>query len=180
MENFGMKISLLLALLVISFRGTLGLKAAVWSELEVDLPAKEMWAVYSSPDLPRLIVQLLPGLFKRIDYVKGNGTQGTIIGITLQPTISGPRTWNEQFVIIDDGTMTKVVRQVSGGHLNIGFTLYENIFQITARSNNSCTVRATLSYDINEASQGNSSLITASWGMAEAIRDYIKSQKLRN
>ncbi|KAL5721650.1 hypothetical protein ACHQM5_005270 [Ranunculus cassubicifolius] len=153
------------------------MKAAVWSELEVDLSAEEMWAVYSSPDLPRLIVELMPTYFERIDYVEGDGNQGTVIGITLQPTISGPLTWNEQFVIIDDGTMTKVVRQVSGGHLDIGFTLYENIFQITARSKNACTVRATLSFDINEESQSNSSLITAGWGMATVIRDYIKAQK---
>ncbi|KAL5721646.1 hypothetical protein ACHQM5_005266 [Ranunculus cassubicifolius] len=119
------------------------MKAAVWSELEVDLSAEEMWAVYSSPDLPRLIVELMPTYFERIDYVEGQGNQGT----------------------------------VSGGHLDIGFTLYENIFQITARSKNSCTVRATLSFDINEESQSNSSLITAGWGMATVIRDYIKAQK---
>ncbi|KAL5721586.1 hypothetical protein ACHQM5_005212 [Ranunculus cassubicifolius] len=153
------------------------MKAAVWSELEVDLPAKEMWAVYASPDLPRLIVELMPTRFQKIDVLEGNGTQGTVLGITLQPSNSGPLTWNEKFVIIDDATMTKVVRQVKGGYLDIGFTLYENIFQITPRGENACTVRATGSYDVTEASQGNSSMITASWRMAIVIRDYIKAQK---
>ncbi|KAL5721583.1 hypothetical protein ACHQM5_005209 [Ranunculus cassubicifolius] len=153
------------------------MRAAAWSELEVDLPAEEMWAVYSSPDLPKLIVDLMPARFQSIDYVEGDGSQGTTVHITLQPTNSGPLTWDEQFVIIDDATMTKVVRQVSGGYLGIGFNMYENIFQITARGANACTVRATGSYDVTEAAQGNSSMISASWRMAMVIRDYIKAQK---
>ncbi|KAL5721587.1 hypothetical protein ACHQM5_005213 [Ranunculus cassubicifolius] len=153
------------------------MRAAVWSEMEIDLPAEEMWAIYASPDLPRLIVELMPARFQKIDVLEGEGNQGTVLAITLQPSNRGPLTWKEQFRIIDDATMTKAVRQLKGGLLDIGFTFYEKTFQITPRSANSCTVRTTSSYDVKEDSESNASLITASWTMTRVIRDYIKAQK---
>ncbi|KAF9607142.1 hypothetical protein IFM89_032364 [Coptis chinensis] len=59
--------------------------AEVWSELEVDLTAEEIWAVYSSPDLPGLILDLLSTRFQSIDVLEGDGTQGTILHIVLRP-----------------------------------------------------------------------------------------------
>ncbi|KAL5718896.1 hypothetical protein ACHQM5_011750 [Ranunculus cassubicifolius] len=117
------------------------LPAEVWSEIEVNISAAEVWAVYSSPDLPRLIVELMPFRFQRIDVLQGDGTQGTILNITLQPTNSGPLTWHEQFVTIDHRTRTKEVRQIQGGFLGIGFVSYENIFKITRKTRNSCVIK---------------------------------------
>ncbi|KAF5200241.1 S-norcoclaurine synthase [Thalictrum thalictroides] len=153
------------------------MRAQVWSELEVDIPADDIWAVYSSPDLPRLIVELMPARFQKIDVLEGDGTQGTVLGITLQPANSGPLTWNEQFVTIDHHTRTKVVRQIKGGFLDIGFNLYENIFTITPKGHNSCIIRATASFDIKEGSESGSSLITANWRMANVIAEYVLQNK---
>ncbi|KAF5175829.1 S-norcoclaurine synthase [Thalictrum thalictroides] len=149
------------------------MRAQVWSELEVNLPADDIWAVYSSPDLPRLIVELMPTRFQKIDVLQGDGTQGTILHITLQPSNSGPLVWKEQFTTIDHTNRIKVVRQIEGGFLDIGFTMYENIFTITARGPNACTIRATASFDVNEGFESNTSLITANWRMARAIVDYV-------
>ncbi|KAF5186098.1 S-norcoclaurine synthase [Thalictrum thalictroides] len=149
------------------------MRAQVWSELEVDLPADDIWAVYSSPDLPRLIVELMPTRFQRIDVLEGDGTQGTILHITLQPANSGPLVWNEQFTTIDHANRIKVVRQIRGGFLDIGFSLYENIFTITERGPHACTIRATANFDVNEGSESGTSLITANWRMARVIVDYV-------
>ncbi|PIA50809.1 hypothetical protein AQUCO_01200220v1 [Aquilegia coerulea] len=157
------------------------LPAQVWSELAVsDISAQDVWDVYSSPDLPRLIVELMPFRFQRIDVLSGDGTQGTILNITLQPTNSGPLTWHEQFVEINHLTRTKVVRQIEGGFLNIGFTLYENIFKITSTGSSSCVIRATNSFVITQGSESGASLITASWRMAYAVVDYIHANRANN
>ncbi|PIA64069.1 hypothetical protein AQUCO_00201396v1 [Aquilegia coerulea] len=153
------------------------MRAQVWSELEVSLSADDIWAVYSSPDLPRLIVELIPGFFQSIDVLQGDGTQGTILGITLLPTNSGPLVWKEQFTTIDHTNRIKVVRQIEGGFLDIGFTLCENIFTITSRGPNACTIRTTISFDVNEGFESNTSFITANWTMARAIVDYVVKNK---
>ncbi|KAF9607385.1 hypothetical protein IFM89_034151, partial [Coptis chinensis] len=72
-------------------------------------PAEEIWVVYSSPDLPRLILTLLPTRFQSIDVLEGDGAQGTILDIVLQPANRGPLTWHEQFTRIDHTEGVKVV-----------------------------------------------------------------------
>nr|DAD17840.1 TPA_asm: hypothetical protein HUJ06_019303 [Nelumbo nucifera] len=46
----------------------------VVNEMEVGVPADDIWAVYSSPELPRLFVQLMPNVIKKIDILQGDGT----------------------------------------------------------------------------------------------------------
>ncbi|KAL5718899.1 hypothetical protein ACHQM5_011753 [Ranunculus cassubicifolius] len=117
---------------------------------------------------------------QRIDVLQGDGTQGTILNITLQPTNSGPLTWHEQFVTIDHRTRTKEVRQIQGGFLGIGFVSYENIFKITRKTRNSCVIRSTAAFVINQGSESGSSFITASWRMPYAVIDYIRANKAKS
>ncbi|KAF5207716.1 S-norcoclaurine synthase 2-like [Thalictrum thalictroides] len=158
------------------------LHANVWSELEVpDISAEDVWAVYSSPDLPKLIVKLMPSYFKRIDYILGDGHVGTILNITLQPTNSGsPLTWQEQFIEINHSTSTKVVRTINGGFLNMGFTLYEDIFQINRTGSKSCVIRSTVNFIILPGSESGASFVTADWSFAYAIVDYIRANRANN
>ncbi|KAF9602520.1 hypothetical protein IFM89_029819 [Coptis chinensis] len=154
-----------------------GLLGEVSGEVEVDLPADEIWAVYSSPDLPRLIVELMPARFASIDILEGDGTQGTVLHCVLQPGNKGPVTWNEKITKIDHKSRTKVVRQIKGGYLDMGFNMYEHIFKITKTGHNSCTIRMTASFNVNEGSESNASLITANWNMAKAISNYVIQSK---
>ncbi|KAF9607137.1 hypothetical protein IFM89_032359 [Coptis chinensis] len=137
--------------------------AEVWSELEVDLPADEIWAVYSSPDLPRLIMTLLPTRYETITVLEGNGTQGTVLDIVLQPANRGPLTWHEKFTKIDHKHRVKVVTQIVGGYLadTYGFNSYANIFTVTPKGRHSCVIRTTASFDVKEGSEANTSFITA-------------------
>ncbi|PIA40396.1 hypothetical protein AQUCO_02500239v1 [Aquilegia coerulea] len=153
------------------------LHAEVWSELVVELPADEIWAVYSSHDLPRLIVELLPQRFDKIDIVEGDGGVGTIMYCVLNPANSGPQTWKEKIIKMDDKTRTKVVRQIEGGYLGIGFHMYEHIFTITPKDANSCIIRMTASFDVDDNSASNASLISANWSMGKAIANYVFQNK---
>ncbi|KAK9144288.1 hypothetical protein Sjap_004191 [Stephania japonica] len=150
------------------------MRGHVTNELDVDLPADDVWAVYRSPDLPKLIVELQPGVFEKLDIVEGDGGVGTVLHIILASGVEGPREWNEEFVEINDETRTKVVRQVKGGFLDIGFQLYEDVFKIIERGPCSCTIDSSVFFQVEDKFESNASLITAdsSWEMAKAIANY--------
>ncbi|KAF9605401.1 hypothetical protein IFM89_016978 [Coptis chinensis] len=194
------------------------MRGHVQSEYEAAASADEIWAVYSSPDLPRLIVELMPARYERIDVLKGDGTVGTVIrnflnpgdmdfyfltfhlgiyhttilmhNLFMQPCFlsivtsdnliyilisanSGPLTWNEKFIKIDDKTRTKVVQHIEGGYLDMGFSFYENIFTIIKTGKDSCLITARTVFDVAEEYESNTSLISVSWAMARAISNYV-------
>ncbi|KAF9607136.1 hypothetical protein IFM89_032358 [Coptis chinensis] len=168
--------------------------AEVWSELEVDLPADEIWAVYSSPDLPRLIMTLLPTRYESIGVLEGDGTQGTVLDIVLQPVVNlnnqtgkyfaanrGPLTWHEKFTKIDHKHRVKVVAQIVGGYLSdtYGFNSYANIFTVTPKGHHACVIRTTASFDVKEGFESNTSFITAGWGMARAVANYVRENRAK-
>ncbi|KAK9095527.1 hypothetical protein Scep_026996 [Stephania cephalantha] len=126
------------------------MRGHVTNELDVDLPADDVWVVYRSPDLPKLIVELQPGVFEKLDIVEGDGGVGTILHIILASGIDGPREWKEEFVEINDETRTKVVRQVKGGFLDIGFQLYEDVFKIIERGPCSCTIESSVFFQVED------------------------------
>lgn len=60
------------------------MRGHVTNEMDVvGASADEIWAVYGSKDLPKLIITLQPGVFEKIDYVEGDGGQGTILHIVM-------------------------------------------------------------------------------------------------
>ena len=155
------------------------MRGHVTNELDVPLPADDVWAVYGSPDLPRMITYLEPGVFEKLDIVEGDGGEGTVIHIVLAPGNGGPRAWEEKFVEINHKTRTKVARQINGGFLDIGFTLYQDVFKVIEKDANSCIIQSTVAYDVEEKFEANASLITADslWGMAKAIANYAIQKK---
>lgn len=65
------------------------------NEIDVDLSARSIWNVYSSKDLPSLIVKLLPEVFERIDILEGNGGVGTVCRIVFPPG----KFWSDNLLI---------------------------------------------------------------------------------
>ncbi|KAK9144286.1 hypothetical protein Sjap_004189 [Stephania japonica] len=81
-------------------------------ELQVPASADDVWEVYSDPDLPKIIVQLLPSVFEKIDVVEGDGGVGTVLHLTYPPG-SAPLTYMEKFVTIDNRRRLKEVKQIN-------------------------------------------------------------------
>lgn len=55
------------------------------TEMKVNLPAQEVWAVFRSLNFAKILLKLSPEYFKAIEYVRGYGGEGTLLNITLQP-----------------------------------------------------------------------------------------------
>ncbi|KAI3937876.1 hypothetical protein MKW92_033773 [Papaver armeniacum] len=145
------------------------------NEFDVGASADDVWAVYSSPDLPRLIVELLPGVFEKIDVVEGNGGLGTVLHL-VYPHGSVPLSYKEKFITMDNHKRLKEVRQIEGGYLEMGCTFYMDSFQILKKTHDSCTIRSITKYEVSaELADKVSSHISVESlvDMARAISKYV-------
>ena len=61
------------------------MKGALSHELEIGLPADEIWSVYRRLELAELVVKLLPNVINKMDLVEGDGGVGTIIQLYFPP-----------------------------------------------------------------------------------------------
>ncbi|KAK9144285.1 hypothetical protein Sjap_004188 [Stephania japonica] len=116
-------------------------------KLQVQAPAKDVWEVYSSPELPKLIMKLLPSVFENIEIVKGDGGVGTVLHLTYPPG-SIPLTYKEKFVTIDNRRRLKEVKQVEGGYLDMGCTFYMDSFYIKEKCPKSCVIVSKTEYEV--------------------------------
>ncbi|OVA02904.1 Bet v I domain [Macleaya cordata] len=156
------------------------MRGHVTNEMDVvGASADEIWAVYGSHDLPRLIIDLQPGVFDKIDILEGDGGAGTVLHIVMAEGIPGPREWKEKFVTMDNHKRVKVIQQIEGGYLDIGFSLYQDTFEILKKGRNSCIIRSTVTIDLDDKFESNASLVTvdALWGMAKSIVKYVLDNK---
>ncbi|KAK2978045.1 hypothetical protein RJ640_000706 [Escallonia rubra] len=63
--------------------------------------------------------------------------------------------YEEMYAKVDDKKMIKEAEVISGGYLDLGFTLYRTVFEIIETSKTSCITKATIEYDVNEEDVAN-------------------------
>ncbi|KAI3997574.1 hypothetical protein MKX01_029405 [Papaver californicum] len=146
------------------------------NEIDVELSARSIWKVYSSKDLPSLIVKLLPEVFDRIDVLEGNGGVGTVCRIVFPPG-SVPRSYKEMFTKIDHVHRLKEVTQISGGYLAMGVTFYMDSFKIISTGPNSCIIRSITDYEVPDHLADKVNTLISIEGlvpMAKAIIKYVQ------
>ncbi|KAF6157666.1 hypothetical protein GIB67_037239 [Kingdonia uniflora] len=156
------------------------MRGSVSTDMSVQASAKDIWAVFSSNDLPKMLPDLLPGAFEKIDIIQGDGGVGTKLHVVLAQGIPEPRSWNEKFMMIDDVRRMKRIQVTKGGLLDFGFRSYENVFQIIEKGTNSCIIRSTVHFEADEDKfEANASQIKAdaSWGVGKAIANHVVQKK---
>nr|WDS97777.1 norcoclaurine synthase [Corydalis yanhusuo] len=145
-------------------------------ELEVPTSADSIWAVYSSPNIPTLLRDvLLPGVFEKLDVIEGNGGVGTVLDIVFPPG-AVPRCYKEKFINIDNKKRLKEVIMIEGGHLDMGCTYYLDRIHVIAKTPNSCVIKSSIIYDVKkEYAEAMSKLITTIplKSMSEVIANYV-------
>eukprot|EP00928_Gymnodinium_smaydae_P076211 TRINITY_DN59198_c0_g1_i1.p1 TRINITY_DN59198_c0_g1~~TRINITY_DN59198_c0_g1_i1.p1 ORF type:complete len:193 (+),score=4.21 TRINITY_DN59198_c0_g1_i1:34-612(+) len=150
-------------------------------ELAVDASADEVWKVYSSPEIPRHLDDLLPGAFEKLE-VEGDGGVGTVISMTFPPG-EIPHSYKEKFVLIDDERRLKKVEMIEGGWLDMGCTFYMDTIQILPTGPCSCIIRSSTEYYVKpEVANKVVPLITTVplQAMAEAIVKIVMSNKSKS
>ncbi|KAI3919357.1 hypothetical protein MKX01_038827 [Papaver californicum] len=157
-------------------------KKEIRYDLEVPTSADFIWSVYSSPDIPRLLRDvLLPGVFEKLDVIEGNGGVGTVLDIVFPPG-AVPRRYKEKFVNINHEKRLKEVIMIEGGYLDMGCTFYLDRIHVIEKTSKSCVIKSSVVYEVKqECADAMSKLITTEplKSMAEVISNYaIKQQSV--
>ncbi|KAL5554061.1 hypothetical protein UlMin_041462 [Ulmus minor] len=118
-------------------------------ELEVKASASDVWAVYSSLKLSKLIEENLPQLVQKVDVLEGDGSVGTIICIKFVPGL-GFGEAKEKFTKVDHENRVKATEVVEGGHLALGFSSLKYEVQILDKGNDTCVIKSVVEYEAND------------------------------
>ncbi|KAF6149705.1 hypothetical protein GIB67_017438 [Kingdonia uniflora] len=152
------------------------MRGEVSTYLVVNASAKDVWAVFRSPDLPRIVPNLIPGVFKEIKILKGDGGVGSVLRNVLAKGIPGPRSWEEKIVMIDNVKRMKRIRMTKGGFLDLGFRSYENFFKIIEKGTKSCMIKSAVIFKADEDKFESNAFrirVDATWGFSKAIAFYV-------
>nr|AIT42265.1 norcoclaurine synthase [Sinopodophyllum hexandrum] len=147
-------------------------------ESTVAASAEEVWQVYSSPELPKHLSELLPGAFEKVE-IFGDGGVGTILEMVFPPG-EIPQSYKEKFVLIDDERRLKKVEMIEGGYLDMGVTFYMDTIHIVATGCNSCIIKSSTEYYVKpEFADKVQPLITTAplEAMDEAITKIVLANK---
>lgn len=120
-------------------------------ELEVKVPASEVWELYRHLGISKLAAEQLKNAIKRIEVLKGDGGIGTVLKITIDP---GNYSYTEKFSVIDDNKRVKVAEGLEGGCLAIGCSEQIIRFDIIEKSSASSIVKSNISYAAKKEFEG--------------------------
>nr|A0A3G5BB24.1 RecName: Full=Norbelladine synthase; Short=NpNBS [Narcissus pseudonarcissus]AYV96792.1 norbelladine synthase [Narcissus pseudonarcissus] len=136
------------------------MKGSLSHELEVSLPADQLWQVYSTLRLAQLSAELLPTVISKVEVEEGDGGVGTLLRVTYALGIPGMKYHKERFVKIDHEKRLKEALFVEGGHLDLGFSSYLIRLEILEKGHNSSVIKSTVEYEVDEEHAANASFAT--------------------
>ncbi|KAG1354247.1 S-norcoclaurine synthase 2 [Cocos nucifera] len=155
------------------------MKGSLSHELEVCLPAGEVWEVYGTLRLAQLVVELLPRVVQKVDVIEGDGGVGTVLYLTFPSGTPGVQFYKEKFVKIDNEKRVKEALVVEGGFLDLGFRSVLYRFEIIEKDGNSSIIKSTIEYEIDEEHAANASFVTIASvaAIAETISKHLAEKK---
>ncbi|KAJ7982648.1 S-norcoclaurine synthase-like [Quillaja saponaria] len=152
----------------------------VTHELELNVPASHAWGLYGTLRLPKLIEEGFSNVIQRIE-VEGDGGVGTVLNVIYQPG-TGPTNNNKEirkFTIIDNEKRIKEAETISGGYLELGFTLYRIRFEIIEKGSDSSIIKNVIEYELKPEAEANASLVSTQTvaGIAELAKKLLNETK---
>ncbi|KAK8695581.1 hypothetical protein V6N13_000734 [Hibiscus sabdariffa] len=127
------------------------------NELEVHVPASEVWEIYRNLALLKLCFEGVFGLF---EYESGNSS------------------YTEKFIVIDDQKRMKVTQGVEGDCLAIGCSVQIIQFDLTKKSNNSSVIKSDIAYAVKKGFEDknpkpNIQLVAA---LAQLVKNFLENK----
>ncbi|KAK2979168.1 hypothetical protein RJ640_007468, partial [Escallonia rubra] len=167
---------------------------SVATEMEIQAPAREAWALYGTVDLTVITV---PKYLAAVDIVEGDGGEGSIAKLTpltgttfilcpldiglsfihLRAFCGSP--YYEKFTKVDNKHMVKETEITEGAFLDLGFTMYRIRFENIPTGKNKCITRTTIEYEVKEEFVANLSRVSIlpSINIAKDIEAYLLAHK---
>ncbi|KAF5197794.1 S-norcoclaurine synthase [Thalictrum thalictroides] len=144
-------------------------------ELEVRVPASELWEIYGGLEVGKMVTKLLPDVFESVEVVEGDGGVGTVLNVIFPKGTSLVTYLKEKFIVIDNEKRVKVVEVIEGGFLDLGFSLYQVYLQIIEKDSKSSIIKSSIEYEVKPGSEANASFVSIQnlQLVAEAIGKYL-------
>ncbi|KAF5193065.1 S-norcoclaurine synthase [Thalictrum thalictroides] len=130
-------------------------------ELEVNVPAAQVWKIYGSLELADLICKLLPDFFENVEVIEGDGGVGTVLKLVYAKGIPMVTYQKEKFTVVDHEKRLIVAEVFEGGLLDHGFSLYRFIFQIIEKDANSSIIKSSIEYEVKPGYEANEAFPSA-------------------
>ncbi|KAF4393368.1 hypothetical protein CsatB_009967 [Cannabis sativa] len=129
-------------------------------ELEIKAPASQVWELYGTLRVAKLIEEQLKSVIEKIDVVEGDGGIGTTLHIDFVPGAARFKSYKEKFTKIDNEQRVKEVEVVEGGYLELGFTLYRICLEIIEKYEDCSIIKSTIKYEIKDDYAENVSIVS--------------------
>ncbi|TVU11010.1 hypothetical protein EJB05_44570, partial [Eragrostis curvula] len=156
------------------------MKGSKVHELEADVPASDLWAIYGTLRAAELMPELLPHVLAKVELVSGDGGVGTILELTFPPGIPGLQSYKEKFTKVDNENYVKETETVEGDLLKLGFLAYRIRFEVIAKGPSLSVVRTTIEYEIDDARPELEAMVSTEplAAAAEKFAEYAKEKKV--
>ncbi|TVU15936.1 hypothetical protein EJB05_39480 [Eragrostis curvula] len=151
------------------------MKGSKSHELETDVPAPELWAIYGTLRAAQLVPEVLPHVFTKCEVLSGDGGVGTILKLTFSQGGTG----TEKFVKVDNENYVKEAAAIDGDVLNAGFLSYMIRFEVIGKGPGSSVIRSTVEYEFDDARSELEAMVSTAplAAVAEGFVKYVKEQK---
>ncbi|XP_030491314.2 norbelladine synthase [Cannabis sativa] len=130
------------------------------SELEIKAPASQVWELYGTLRIAKLVEEQLKTVIEKIDIVEGNGGVGTIVHLNFVPGATRFKSYKEKFTKVDNELRVKEADVMEGGYLELGFTLYRVRFEIIEKDEGCSIIKSTIEYELKDEYAENVSLVS--------------------
>ncbi|XP_038900688.1 norbelladine synthase-like [Benincasa hispida] len=144
------------------------------NETEIPAPAAKVWELYGTVEFAKFLPLHLPNVIEKIEFLEGDGSEGTLLHVTFAPGLGGAR-YKEKLVKVDNEKRLKIAQIMEGSYLDQGFSLYRFCFQIIEKDEGSCIVKSTVQYELKEEAAENASLANVQplIAIAQAAKNYF-------
>ncbi|GJN01876.1 hypothetical protein PR202_ga19178 [Eleusine coracana subsp. coracana] len=151
------------------------MKGSKSHELEADVSASELWAIYGTLRAAELLPELLPQVLAKTEVLSGDGGVGTILLLTFTQGGTG----TEKFVKVDNEKYVKEAVAIDGDMLKAGFLSYMIRLEIIGKGPDSSVIRSTVEYEFDDARPELEGLVSTEplAAAAEVFSKYVKEQK---
>ncbi|KAL6594334.1 hypothetical protein ACP70R_045412 [Stipagrostis hirtigluma subsp. patula] len=156
------------------------MKGSKVHELEADVPAADLWAIYGTISAAELVPELLPHVLAGTETISGDGGVGTVVQLTFPPGIPGLQSYKEKFTKVDNENYIKETQVIEGDILKLGFLSYKIQFKVIGKGPDSSVVRSTIEYEIDDAHPELESMVSTAplAAIGEAFVKYAKEKKV--
>ncbi|KAL0918193.1 hypothetical protein M5K25_010187 [Dendrobium thyrsiflorum] len=156
------------------------IKGFLYHELEVDVSADDLWEIYGTIRLAKVVVEMIPHVILKVEVEEGDGGVGTIIRTSYPPGSSGPKYSKQKFVKVDNEKHVKEIKVIEGGLIELGFSSYLIHFEIIEKEKSISIIKSSILYELKDDHIDVISLasIVPSVHVANTVVKHIKESKI--